>query len=95
MADGIVREFSPARFAPNDLITRDQMAAMVVRADKLALVSGPLPFTDAAQIAPWAREYVETAVKNGLVHGYPDGTFQPHRYATRAEAVTVIADLLK
>ncbi len=95
MADGIVRGFSPARFGPNDLITRDQMAAMVVRADKLALVSGPLPFTDAAQIAPWAREYVETAVKNGLVHGYPDGTFQPHRYATRAEAVTVIADLLK
>lgn len=41
------------------------------------------------------REYVETAVKDGIVLGYPDGTFRPLAYATRAEAVTVIAGLLK
>ena len=94
-ADGIVTGFNATHFGPNDLITREQMAAIVVRAGKLALISGSLPFTDAAQIDPWAREYVETAVKDGIIHGYPNGTFQPHGYATRAEAVTVIAGLLK
>ncbi len=94
-ADGIVRGYDATHFGPNDPINREQMAAMVVRADKLALVSGPLPFTDAAQIAPWARKYVETAVKDGIIHGYPDGSFRPHGYATRAEAATVIAGLLK
>jgi hypothetical protein len=94
-ADGIVTGFNATHFGPNDPITREQMAAMVVRADKLVPVSGTLSFTDAASIATWALPAVTTAVKDGIVNGYPDGTFRPLAYATRAEAVTVIARLLK
>jgi hypothetical protein len=94
-AYGIVKGYDAAHFGPDDLITREQMTAMLVRAAKLAPVTGTLSFADAALIDPWAREDVITAVKDGIIHGYPDRTFRPHGYATRAEAVTVIAGLLK
>ncbi|MDA8336257.1 MAG: S-layer homology domain-containing protein [Peptococcaceae bacterium] len=94
-AYGIVKGYDATHFGPEDLVTREQMTAMVVRAAKLAPVSGELTFKDAALIDGWAKEDVLIAVKDGIVHGYPDGTFRPQGYATRAEAVTVIASLLK
>ena len=50
---------------------------------------------DATQIDAWARGDVVTAVKNGIIHGYPGGTFRPLNHATRAEAATVIAGMVK
>lgn len=94
-AYGIVKGYDANHFGPNDLVTREQMTAMVVRAAKLAPVSGKLTFKDAPQIDQWAREDVLTAVKDGIVHGYPDGTFRPLNHATRAEAASVIVSLLK
>ena len=94
-AYGIVSGYDATHFGPNDPITREQMTAMVVRAAKLAPVSGELNFKDAGQIDAWARGDVLTGVKDSIVNGYPDGTFQPLADATRAEALTVIAGLLK
>ncbi|MDD4390467.1 MAG: S-layer homology domain-containing protein, partial [Eubacteriales bacterium] len=42
-------------------------------------------FSDAAKIPSWAKNAVAYAVKNGLVQGYPDGTFGP-KSALNAEA---------
>lgn len=36
-----------------------------------------LRFTDAARISSWAKKSVAYAVQNGLVFGFPDGTFAP------------------
>ncbi|MDD3269450.1 MAG: S-layer homology domain-containing protein [Syntrophomonadaceae bacterium] len=36
-----------------------------------------LKFTDAARISSWAKKSVAYAVQNGLVFGFPDGTFAP------------------
>jgi uncharacterized protein YjdB len=94
-AYGIVSGYDASHFGPNDLVTREQMTAMVVRAAKLAPVSGELTFKDAALIDPWARGYVVPAVKDGIVNGYPDDTFRPLAYATRAGAATVIAGIAK
>ncbi|HUW63492.1 MAG TPA: S-layer homology domain-containing protein [Spirochaetia bacterium] len=43
----------------------------------------------------WAYANIEKLVSLGAITGYPDGTFRPLNHATRAEAVTVIASLLK
>jgi len=39
----------------------------------------------------WAAEYIYKAVDQGLVTGYPNGTFQPARPISRAEGISVIA----
>jgi hypothetical protein len=71
------------------------MTAVVVRAAKLAPASGELSFKDAATIDARARAVDISPAKDGIINGYPDGTFRPLTNATRAEAVTVIAGLLK
>ncbi|MHB8985199.1 MAG: S-layer homology domain-containing protein, partial [Eubacteriales bacterium] len=52
-------------------------------------------FRDNGEISPWAAGSVAVAVANGVIEGYPDGTFRPWGNTTRAEAVTVIAGTLK
>ncbi|WP_304442368.1 DUF4430 domain-containing protein [Sporosarcina sp. P21c] len=38
----------------------------------------------------WAADYIQQAVKNGIVTGYKDGTFRPNQSLTRAQAVSIL-----
>ncbi len=91
---GIVTGCDDNTFRPDDLLTREQMAAMIIRAAKLTQEVGELRFTDSSNISGWARNSLVTAVKNGIINGYPDNTIRPQGLATRAEAVTVIVNAL-
>lgn len=92
---GLVKGYDANTFGPDDPITREQMAAMMVRAAKLTPVAAEIAFKDSASISGWAREAVATAVKNGIISGYPDNTLRPQGHATRAEAATVVLKALK
>jgi hypothetical protein len=70
------------------------MAIMAVKAVKFTSVSEEMTFIDNTQISSWAKSGVSAAVKNGIMSGYPNNTFKPQGTATRAEAVTVIYNLL-
>ena len=94
-AYGIVNGYDANNFGPNDLITREQMALMIVRAAKLATIDEKTTFADAENISDWAKSSVTTATKSGIINGYPDNTFRPKSNATRAEAVTVIFNTQK
>ena len=94
VAYGLVTGYTDTKFGPDDPLTREQMAAIIVRAAKLSPVSGEPVFNDSEEISDWAKIVVKTAVKDGIMSGYPDGTFRPQRNATRAEAVTVILGAL-
>jgi hypothetical protein len=39
----------------------------------------------------WAEEDIDTAIRNGYVHGYPDGTFRPNGTITRAEYAALLS----
>lgn len=43
----------------------------------------------------WAREDIDWAMENGIVNGYPDGTFQPDKPITRAEAAVMFRRFFK
>lgn len=92
---GIANGYNATTFGPNDLITREQMAAMVVKAAKLTSVTEEISFADKLSISAWAKESIATATKYGIMKGYLDNTVRPKANATRAEAVTVIFNALK
>ncbi|SMP55245.1 S-layer homology domain-containing protein [Anoxynatronum buryatiense] len=94
-AHGIVQGYNGQEFGPDDLITREQMAVMIVKAAKLTAAIGELTFSDRADINTWATNWVIAATHNNLMSGYLDNTFRPSGIATRAEAATVICKALK
>lgn len=91
----IVSGYNADTFGPNDLITREQMIVMVVKAAGLTPAATGFSFTDSARISEWAGEAMTTAMANGIIGGYPDNTVRPQGNATRAEAATVIVNALK
>ncbi|MGI6128866.1 MAG: S-layer homology domain-containing protein [bacterium] len=87
---GIVEGYKDGNFGPEELITREQIAAMISRAAKL---EGPVEgkeFADADKIADWAQESVQLASGFSILTGLPDGTFQPKANATKAEAAAIV-----
>lgn len=81
-------------FRPADSITREEMAAMLVRALGYGTIAGlaqevSAPFTDTTTNAG----YIAMAYELGIVNGTSSTTFEPDKAATR-EQVAVILDRL-
>lgn len=95
---GIISGRSDDQFAPQAYITREEMAALLVRA--YAYVRGEVSsassseYADQDEIAPWAEPYVNQATEVGLMIGTGHHKFAPKALATRAEAAQAIYNLL-
>lgn len=94
-AYGIVNGYSATKFGPDDQVTREQMAVMLMKAAKLTPAVSTKSFSDQKSISSWAQEAVATATNKGIMSGYPDNTFAPQGKATRAEAATVIVKAMQ
>jgi uncharacterized protein YjbJ (UPF0337 family) len=92
--NGIVQEYRKNVFGVDNYITREQMTVMVVKALKLEKANGKINFVDGSTSSPWAKDAILTAVQDGLIVGFPDKTFKPQKFATRAEAVSLIVNAL-
>jgi len=98
-AAGIIRGQSPHTFAPEDAITREEMAVMIMRAYLLATGETPdVPeaagYRDSDQISEFALESVLQAQVLGLMQGPGNGLFDPKSNLTRAEGAQVIWNLM-
>lgn len=89
-SQGIVNGYSDTTFGPDDAISREQMAAIIIRAAQISLVAQVTTYTDNSEISDWAKEAISTANSKGLLNGYEDGKIKPKGNTTRAEAATVI-----
>ena len=89
LADGFVSGYPDGTFRPQDEVSRQEAACML---DKLLKLGGATTsgFSDAGDIASWAKPSVSDLVAAGIMAGYPDGTFRPREVITRAEAVVMI-----
>jgi len=96
---GLIKGYA-GLFRPNDLISREEMTAVIIRAlgkeaEALARAGDKIDLLDEAQISSWAKGYVALTVAENLIIGYPDKTFLPKDNTNRAEAATVICRLLE
>lgn len=97
-ANGIVNGISDDTFAPNDPITREQLAAMLMNyaqwkgqdTSARADLSG---YSDAP--STWASEAVQWAVAEGLLAGVTDDQLQPQGQATRAQVAAIMQRFLE
>ena len=94
-ANGVVKGTSAATFAPEDAITREQIAAILYRYNGEAVTGDLLSsFPDADAVSGYAVEAMQWAVSRGLISGDPasDGTLwlRPRDGATRAQIAKIL-----
>lgn len=89
---GLMRGYSDHTFGPNKSITRAEMAAIVSRWLKLEGTGS----SSAKDIqGHWAEQAIKLVDQADIMNGMPDGTFQPNKPLSRAEAVTIVNRILK
>lgn len=96
---GVVSGMSPSTFAPDDPITRAQLAVILYNytqqfAPESLTETGSLTgFPDAGSIPSWARTAMAWAVGNGLISGVGENGvsyLRPEGCATRAQVATIL-----
>lgn len=97
-ANGIVNGVSDDTFAPNDPITREQLAAMLMNYAEYKGIDTSARadldgYTD--QPSAWASEAVQWAVAEGLLAGVTDVQLQPQGQATRAQVAAIMQRFLE
>jgi len=95
--NGIVNGYGSEIFAPDDNITREQIAAIMYRfasykgEDVSIYESTKLDgFKDSDSISDWAVDAMKYAVGSGLIKGRTEDMLMPLGNASRAESVTVL-----
>lgn len=95
-ANGIVKGVSDAEFAPDESITREQMAAMIYRYaayKKMDLSAGEstniLSYADYSDISDYAVSAMQYAAGSGIINGMTADTLSPKGISTRAQAAAV------
>lgn len=90
--EGVISGYEDHTFRPDRPVTRAEFAKIVALAFGIKPGQGAT-FTD-LPAKHWATEYISSLVDQGIIQGYPDGTFRPNNKITRAEALTMLARAL-
>ncbi|MBP2112821.1 GH32 C-terminal domain-containing protein [Paenibacillus silagei] len=96
---GIVTGRSTDTFAPEETISREEMASMINKAYLFHTGQNPVfgqrsNFKDAGTISAWAVDAVAALQELGLVTGRGNQLFMPHETVNRAESAQIISLLL-
>lgn len=93
---GIVAGVTENKFVPNAQITRQEIAAMMVRALKYGGIEVDLDqgvlkqFKDQGEISPWATGSCAGVANLGMMSGRSNSKFEPKSFTSRAEALVLL-----
>lgn len=97
---GIITGKTKDTFAPEETISREEMAAMIYKAylfqtGQNAVAGRPSDFVDSGMISGWATGAVAAAQELGLISGRGKDLFMPHEKVNRAESAQIVSRLLE
>ena len=97
--NGIVSGISEDCFAPNEPITREQMAAIIYRYAAFKgydiTTSSNTSYTDNDDISDYAKDAVIWAAEKSVMTGNTDGSFAPKANTTRAQVASVFMRMVE
>lgn len=97
--NGIVSGISEECFAPNEPITREQMAAIIYRYAAFKgydiTTSSSTSYTDNDNISDYAKNAVIWAAEKSVMTGNTDGSFAPKANTTRAQVASVFMRMVE
>lgn len=98
VAFGLIEGYPDGTYKPENEINRAQFAKLLVYAlglekAAMAIQGEPTGFSDVKEDY-WAGGYINIAVDQGLIKGYPDGRFGPTEKVTYAHTLTMLVRAL-
>ena len=89
---GLIKGYSDGSFKPDNFVTRAEFVRFMNQIFGLDNV-GTANFNDVS-VNQWFYKDIAIAVQSGYCSGYPDGSFKPNEYVTRAQACVFISKYL-
>jgi trimeric autotransporter adhesin len=93
---GIAQGDASGQYQPNASVTRQDAIALLYRtmtASGQSIIGNTsllTKFSDRGSIASYAQVAIAAMISKGVIDGYPNGTFKPAGYMTRAEMAAVL-----
>lgn len=89
-----VSGYNSTYFKPDANISRAEMATIVAKAGNWTYNGGLEDFSDVPK-THWAYNSIMALKEQGIVTGYPDGTFRPTNQSTRAVASIMVTKMIQ
>jgi len=94
---GILSGNEKGEFRPDDMLTREQFAKIIITAagleDTAAALKDKTMFPD-VNPSSWSSGYINAALDKGYITGMPDGKFHPKEGISFAQACTILVRAL-
>jgi hypothetical protein len=87
---GYVSGYPDGTFKPKRELSRQEVAVIIANALGLESSASVDLFSDAKSIPEWSKGAIGAVKDQGIIGGYPDGTFRPLQTTTRAEAIVIL-----
>lgn len=94
MSQGIIFNRDNKTYEPNDFVTRGEFSSFLSNALSLKLGEKPMTFSD-VDSSHELYEYIEKAFSNGIINGYPNGTFKADDNILRQNVAMIINNAFK
>ena len=96
---GVVNGYEDNTFRPNDAITREQLAAILMnyaayKGEDVSARASLDAYSDAENVSTWATDTMSWAVAEGYITGMTADTLQPQGAATRAQVAAILQRFL-
>ncbi len=96
---GVVSGYEDNTFRPNDAITREQLAAILMnyaayKGEDVNARASLDAYSDAENVSTWVTDTMQWAVAKGLLTGVTADTLQPQGAATRAQVAAILQRFL-
>ena len=85
----VIDGISEGTFAPEEPVTRAQLASAIAQAFPLGDEKDEIAFSD-IEAGYWATDAIDKAVKGGFMSGFPNERFQPNLPVPRAQVLTAL-----
>ena len=90
---GIINGYSDGTYKPNNTVTRAEMAKLIIvsldKEQASEALKNDSKFSDVKK-GGWSTGYINYAANQGIIKGYPDGSFMPNSPVTYAEEATML-----
>ena len=93
--NGLIQGITQSTFAPQQTITRQDIAVLISRIIKSDEEGADLTFSDSGEISDYAKNSVSLLYSLGIINGTDQNRFAPHENTTRAQAAKIWYNAIK